>query len=644
MELFLLPLLVLGALLATLDGGSDDDGGGGGGGTDNSGNDTLTGDGNDVLRAGAGNDLLTLEDDAEGFGGTGNDTLTASDDARGYGMDGNDSLTASGNAGVIGGAGQDTLSASGDASAFGMEGNDSLTGSGNATVMGGDGSDRLTTSDNAAGYGGSGGDWLAGEDSSEIWGGGGDDSLTASDSAEAFGGWGGDEMFLVDSAQGFGGQGNDVIQAEDSARASGGDGDDVLLAGDALGAAGSVTLTGGAGQDLFVITDIAQDEDDGGVWTSTQARITDFDPETDTLGFVIDPSQAGLFTLRTSYDSSTDSTNVRLVNEEPYNATVAAFSLAGEHQIDPAQMRFYSDTDLTRINFYRAGTQGDDNLTSPGHPAGSTILWGLSGDDTIHLTQGTVYGGADDDTLTGGADLHGEWGNDSLTGSGDLYGGLGDDVLTLQPSYVGGELESFTGTLTGGFGDDTLTAWGPDAGWLTEPRGASVDAGNGADLIRLSHDMSADAGWGDDTLVLGMLDAHDQGFEDPNRFEYFVESDGQTTLRGEFATTELGGGEDRLFITELDEGGGHVVLDFNPRQDSIGLILPEADRSDFTLALVTNAQSGFAELQIRSVDSDGNAQVKSILLNGVTSGVAPASIQLFASESAALAGTSYATL
>lgn len=130
----------------------------------------------------------------------------------------------------------------------GQDGNDTLYGgqnrdvlhgqNGNDTLYGGSGVDVLR--------GGSGSDFLFGDSGADtLYGGGGSDTMTGgTHNDELFGGNGRDTL--------FGGNGDDII--------NGGSGDD--------------TLTGGNGGDVFIFGN-----SDG------ENRITDFDPEVDTLYF-----------------------------------------------------------------------------------------------------------------------------------------------------------------------------------------------------------------------------------------------------------------------------------------------------------------------------------------------------------------------
>ncbi|AMJ61176.1 Hint domain-containing protein [Bosea sp. PAMC 26642] len=155
---------------------------------DDSGEDIITGGGNDVINAKGGDDTV--------FAGSGDDEVDAgSGDDTVYGQSGDDTIT--------GGQGADKL--------YGGSGDDDLSG--------GQGTDKI--------YGGSGDDALTGGQGADaLFGDSGDDSL--------FGGEGGDEL--------NGGQGDDAL--------FGGQGADVLNGGANDGS--DDILSGGSGSDTFV--------------------------------------------------------------------------------------------------------------------------------------------------------------------------------------------------------------------------------------------------------------------------------------------------------------------------------------------------------------------------------------------------------
>jgi Ca2+-binding RTX toxin-like protein len=173
------------------------------------GNDVIyAGAGDDIVFAGSGNDVV--------FGGSGNDRL--------FGEDGDDALLGEdGDDLLVGGAGADLLvGGAGNDVALGETGNDKLEGGGgddkldggldNDILVGGDGKDTL--------LGGDGNDTLAGgDDDDNLDGGGGDDVLEGGAGNDAMADGGGEDVV-------HGGAGNDLVAAA-------ADASDDVYAGDA---------------------------------------------------------------------------------------------------------------------------------------------------------------------------------------------------------------------------------------------------------------------------------------------------------------------------------------------------------------------------------------------------------------------------
>lgn len=191
MELFLLPLLLVGGFLATM--GSDDDKGT----SDADQDDTLSASGTDRIFGGEGDDLLTLEDEATGLGGVGDDTITASDGAVGYGLDGDDWVLGGENATLKGGNGNDTVDVSDEALGEGGAGDDVFWLKADAHGHGDAGNDTLNAEQEAVARGGDGNDLLVHSGSGEAHGDAGNDTLIASGDA-AFNGGAGADTFLID--------------------------------------------------------------------------------------------------------------------------------------------------------------------------------------------------------------------------------------------------------------------------------------------------------------------------------------------------------------------------------------------------------------------------------------------------------------
>lgn len=216
----------------------------------NSGNDLVKGDlGNDVINGDLGNDVLN--------GGDGEDIIR--------GGDGNDS--------IHGGLEKDLL--------FGDGGNDSIAGNdGNDLIEGDEGVDSL--------YGGKGNDTLRGGlDSDILYGQDDSDLLNGGDKADTlYGGKGADTIFgsndgdfvsgNADNDSLNGGRGFDTLNGDD--------GNDTLVGVDTtngLGAAEVDTLTGGTGEDVFVLGDRSSvyydDGNDLSFGESDYGSIVDFD-------------------------------------------------------------------------------------------------------------------------------------------------------------------------------------------------------------------------------------------------------------------------------------------------------------------------------------------------------------------------------
>ena len=324
-------------------------------GTD--GNDTLSGDGDDIVRGGRGRDLIDGIDRAELRGGPGNDTISARDEAVAHGNSGDDTILTFDDAQSFGGDGRDEIRAYQSSTGHGGDGDDLLRVRGDATVHGEAGEDRIffeqESNTGAAGFGGEG-----------------DDSITFFRGAEG--------------------------------SADGGAGDDRMtwrsfsLNGDLT--ADSILMTGGEGADTFEISD------GGGRYSDVAdeialGTITDFDPDEDRL--VVD--------LANQFRVVTDIQSEQIAGED---AVELRIDVADRDTLDPLttlvlRVNGVSTLDVDAVSVLR-GTGGDDVLTQTG---GGGEIYGGSGDDTITVTDPVtatliVPGtGADVVTVTGGADL-----------------------------------------------------------------------------------------------------------------------------------------------------------------------------------------------------------------------------------------------
>lgn len=166
-------------------------------------------------------------------------------------------------------------------------------------------------------------------------------------------------------------------------------------------------------------------------------------------------------------------------SDTPYD--VADTDRAHDERIQNLDYR--QDTVLETEALVLVGDDGDNELTGA---LGDDVLNGLGGDDVLAGLGGDdqLDGGEGDDTLSGG------------DGDDSLLGGAGDDTLD------GGADDD---RLAGGDGDDTLTG-GEGNDELVAGAGDTAEAGEGDDLIIVSTDDAApsliDGGAGNDTVKL----------------------------------------------------------------------------------------------------------------------------------------------
>ncbi len=208
------------------------------------GNDTiLTGDDDDTIDGGSGNDSIDAGfDDDSVIGGLGNDTIEAGEGADTVeGGDGDD---------VIYGGLSPSNPASGPASIYEQpnDGSDAAPTNNANELSGGDGNDSI--------YGQDDNDVLIGGDGDDLLDGGIDDDglLGGAGNDVAFGGDGDDTIYGESGADTIdGGAGNDLID--------GGTGGDSIEAGagnDTLAVGQDDTVTGGDGDDLFLLHDTGE--------------------------------------------------------------------------------------------------------------------------------------------------------------------------------------------------------------------------------------------------------------------------------------------------------------------------------------------------------------------------------------------------
>ena len=231
-----------------------------------------------TLSGGEGNDAISGGSDADTVnGGDGADTIYGQDgDDRIDGGDGIDKLYGGiGSDSLVGGVGDDFLydQESGTDTLQGGLGNDTLNtyaGTGNKSLDGGEGSDSLTggTGDDTL-VGGAGDDFLMDQSSGadRLYGGAGNDDLSVYNGTGNKYLDGGDGNDTLSAGKGtdtlLGGAGNDELNAYESSgniSLDGGSGNDTLLGGtgnDTLtGGLGIDDLEGGAGNDVYVVSDL----------------------------------------------------------------------------------------------------------------------------------------------------------------------------------------------------------------------------------------------------------------------------------------------------------------------------------------------------------------------------------------------------
>lgn len=250
--------------------------------TGGAGNDTITGGGgDDAIDGGDGTDRVAESGDlsftltATALTGAGTDALAGIEQASLTGGISNNSITAAGFVGfttLIGGAGNDTLTGgSGTDGLTGGLGNDSLLGGGGIdlvvesgdasytltnTTLTGQGSDTLSEIEAAVLTGGNGNNTinaLTFSGAANLDGSGGNDTLTGGTGNDSLtGGAGTDRVSLTADANlalsdtALTGQGTDALSGIETASLTGGAGHNRL---DASAFSGTVTLTGGAGND-----------------------------------------------------------------------------------------------------------------------------------------------------------------------------------------------------------------------------------------------------------------------------------------------------------------------------------------------------------------------------------------------------------
>ncbi len=469
-----------------------------------SGVDTIQGGGDeDTLSGGAGNDNLD--------GGTGFNTLFETSDTNfsvGAGTTsggiGVDSFTNIQLASLTGGAGSNVISAAG----FG----------GTAVINGGGGNDTLTGSSQDDRITGG-----AGSDS--IDGGGGNDTLVESGNVDftlsastLTSGVDVDNFTNVEFAVLTGGFGNNKLDASNflgSVTLSGGAGNDVLKGGagnDSLfGEAGNDTLTGNGGTNgLFGGTETDQVFASGNVdFTLTPTQLTS-SLGTDNLTSIetaklvggggdntLDASAfTGLTTLQggDGADKLIGGSNVDSM-EGGNGDDVLTGGAGNDKFIGGSGVDTILEANVTKISLTATSMTGTGRGTDSLSSMERASLTGTSGNDTI---SGGTFAGAMDIEGFGGADsLTGGNGNDTILG-GDgndtLTGGAGNDFIRggeNNDKIFGGDGND---SLDGGNGNDTISG---------EAGNDVILGGEGNDSLSGGNDNDAIDGQGGDDTVYG---------------------------------------------------------------------------------------------------------------------------------------------
>ena len=459
------------------------------------------GDGSDMISGGSGQDLLRGGDDSvlgagdTIYGGLGDDTLdggAGSDNL--HGDEGNDSL--------LGGQGADTLDGGpGNDTLLGGDGADVLTDGGGANLLdGGAGDDRLVSDGSSSG-------WLSTHGDTTLDGGAGNDSITAANADDVVRGGTGDDSIWVDFTD----------SKAHHVTVDGGDGNDVILVTrEAWAVAGTVEATGGAGRDTYR-------------WSTGQfatGALTIGDFQAGAGGDVLDVLSL-LFGGVTRNPFATSQLRLVASGADTLLQVDTDGTSGSSGFVTVAVLKGVLPSALTGDNF-------SDGIRPDGSSTG-LVITGTDGADSLHggILDDTIHGGGGNDTIDGGLganQLYGDGGNDALyvsSGNAQMHGGDGNDILT---SFTGNDTlsgdagndtltaEAGDNMLDGGDGNDAMSAYGYGNNVLVGGAGndslgagdgnATIDGGAGDDVITIgglagdgvAHRIQADGGNGNDTF------------------------------------------------------------------------------------------------------------------------------------------------
>jgi Ca2+-binding RTX toxin-like protein len=386
-------------------------------------------------------------------------------------------------------------------------------------------------------------------------------------------------------------QGDDVI--------GGGGGDDLLL----VHQGGTDTLRGGEGNDRFFF---------GRQLPSWQVG--------DTTGLLLDGG-AGTDTviLQGSFFNGWSVPTTGIERLKLLSGTDNSFGTGGAKiELQNIMLRDLDIPGGTTLAIDASGLLAGERATVDARyeSDGALVFLGGAGDDVVTpgRGQGTIYGGAGNDSLDGiyggKNSFYGEAGNDTAYGWGDslLDGGEGDDFL--QAGDLGLD------TLIGGAGNDVIRLRGLGTPQLTN---ATASGGDGNDLIELDTYypgvVSIDGGTGNDvvnitgakgaiTIALGQ----GQDVFKLNNPQYVLRTD--TTLA----------------ITDFAAGTGGDRFDWAPLL-ATGLAGYQPGSNPFLTGHARVAQSGADTLV--QIDRDGSGQSYAFTTYVTLQGVNAASLNAF---------------
>ncbi len=374
--------------------------------------------------------------------GDGDDQVMAGlDDVAVATMAGNDTVRGlSGNGTLDGGAGTDLLDLTGETGALTVNLLQKSASFGNHVS----GFEAVLGATNAANIltGAGTGEWLAGGNlADEVNGGAGNDRLFGDAGQDRLiGGLGADML--------FGGDDGDYLRIESLGdNAFGGAGNDTLTSG----IYAVVDFHGDLGDDSLRISNGQAHGDDGNdtIVVAQKGVVAAFGDSGDDLFATI----GTVFTELVFYGGDGRDTYQFALGKTP--VTPSFFGGAGDDAVDI--LGLYGGDKLVA----HFGDGNDSLSSSRGLEILGGTVYGEAGDDTLAgLYRAIVYGGDDDDVLSGnGGTLHGDAGNDFITISRPtaVYGGDGDDrVLVNELDFTVDFARAAQFDMVGGAGNDTI--------------------------------------------------------------------------------------------------------------------------------------------------------------------------------------------